>query len=130
MRTLSFFILPQTKMKQHYPKRKSNHFCLKCGKGFDQHQPLQAQQRKSSCRRSCTRCKHKFQTCTQLSKHQINAVHKSCGVCNLNICRLIDYYHHQSVDHQINPRKCKTCGKEHKLFYDLKKHVIKAVQQA
>ena len=170
-------------MEQASLKRKIKYFCLSCDKGFDRLQRLQAHQSKSSCRTNCIHCEQKFRTRTQLSKHQKNAVHKSCDICNLNFCRLIDYYHHQKdahginpnkcttcskefgryqelerhqknavhidcelcdrkfcserdynyhqiADHHINPRKCKTCGKEHKRFSDLKKHLLKAVPQA
>ena len=117
-------------MEQLYSKRKINHFCLKCGKGFNRLQRLQAHQSKSSCGTNCTRCEHKFRTRTQLSKHQKNVVHNQCDICELKFCQLVGYHQHQKEAHGIDPNRCTTCGKEHKRFSDLKKHLLKVVPQA
>ena len=114
-------------MEQASLKRKIKYFCLSCDKGFDRLQRLQAHQSKSSCRTNCIRCEQKFRTRTQLSKHQKNAVHKSCDICNLNFCRLIDYYHHQKDAHGINPNKCTTCSKEFGRYQELEQHQKNAV---
>ena len=100
---------------------------MTCNKGFDRLQRLQAHQSKSSCGTSCTRCKHKFRTRAELSKHQKNAVLKSCDICNLNFCRLIEYHHHQKEAHGMNPNKCTTCSKEFRRYQELEQHQKNAV---
>ena len=78
----------------------------------------------------CTTCSKEFRSYQELERHQENAVHADCDICDRKFCSERDYINHQSLDHHINPLKCKTCGKEHKRFSDLKKHLLKAVPQA
>ena len=67
----------------------------------------------------CTTCSKEFSNRPALERHQKNPVYNDCDLCDKKFCSDGDYTNHQIVDHHVNPRICKTCGKEYKAFSGL-----------
>ena len=103
------FILVLTKMEQHYPKRKISHFCLKCSEDSTDVNVFMVIKARALVEQAVFDVNTSFELVLNYQNTKKNEVHKSCNICNLNFCRLIDYHHHQKDEHGINPYKCTTC---------------------